>query len=437
MSREEALSNLQEMKETIEELFYETERANGLADQLESMNEEYKNPKPFVFKGKDDNTAEALKKSLLAKNSEKISKSRLFEKLWILLWILIYLGFTACIFLPVFGVDTYITDKAVSLTKDNNMSLVILAICHIAIGLFLMIPTISNYWSRKNYSESFITQYVDFFSEDGGVIIVLVVAVIAEYYFLDFLGQIKLLVFYPILAIGMRFPLFIYSIVRKFRVKKPNLTVSQRSQVNAAKDVDEVTKLENKRAEKEALAQYEIKVEARRKQILEDYDPTLEEAKEAKERANELLEKLDSMDILAEEEKTVPIIEILMNLIRTHRADDIKEALHEYDKIKVNEQLLAIENEKLAVMRKKAEQERADRKKHYEQQLYEARRANDLAWSANQEAKRANERMVEQQYWHNQAMEKAAKADANQLRHISNTLYDIKYYNNLDSLLNR
>ncbi len=438
MSREQALSNLQEMKETIEELFYETERANSLSDQLEAMKYEYDNPKPFKFKGKDENTAEPLKKSFLEANVKKICNNRIFERIWIILWMLVLVAFSAYLFLPAFGTETYTTQEFMMACAEDSSGVVSSLLGHIILGLLATIPAIINYWKHNDETYNFLIQYL-------GIIIAFRFVLNAIMAFLIYawivvfsaLGHLNFLYGYLIIAVGMRFPLFVSHIIKKIRMKKPSLTPSQKAEVKAAQAVDEQTKLDNIEAEKAARTQYEAKIEARKKQIIEDYDPTIEELNEAKENAEDLLEKLDSLDYLSEEEKTIPIIEILINLIKTRRADDIKEALHEYDKIKVNEQLLAIENEKLAVMRKKAEQEREDRQKHYEQQLYEARRANDLAWEANQEAKRANERMLAEQSWHNQAMQKAAKADANELRHISNTLYDIKYYNNLDSLMNR
>ena len=78
------------------------------------------------------------------------------------------------------------------------------------------------------------------------------------------------------------------------------------------------------------------------------------------------MKNFDSMNSLSEEDKSLETIEYLIYFIKTHRADSIKEALHEYDKLQTNKQMLEIERQKLEANLKKAALEHEDRMKQLE-----------------------------------------------------------------------
>lgn len=92
------------------------------------------------------------------------------------------------------------------------------------------------------------------------------------------------------------------------------------------------------------------------------------------------MKKLGEMDALCEDDKNLQVVDMLIRFIRTRRADSIKEALQEYDKLKVNQQMLEIEKQKLAAEIQRTAQEHADRmqkleeeKKHQAEMEYLAR----------------------------------------------------------------
>lgn len=74
------------------------------------------------------------------------------------------------------------------------------------------------------------------------------------------------------------------------------------------------------------------------------------------------------MDCLCEEDKNLQTVELLIRFINTRRADSIKEALQEYDKLMANRQLLEIEKQKLQAELQRTASEHADRMQQLEAQ---------------------------------------------------------------------
>ena len=105
----------------------------------------------------------------------------------------------------------------------------------------------------------------------------------------------------------------------------------------------------------------------------------------AMEKAKEHLANAYASDILGEDEKDSGIIDMLIHFIESHRADNIKEALHEYDIMKQNQKLLEIEAIKVNLEIEKAKKENADRmyememnRRHQIEMEAQARRNADM-----------------------------------------------------------
>lgn len=71
------------------------------------------------------------------------------------------------------------------------------------------------------------------------------------------------------------------------------------------------------------------------------------------------------MDYLCEDDKNLQTIDMLIRFIETRRADSIKEALQEYDKLLVNKQMLELEKQKVEAELKRAALEHDDRIKKW------------------------------------------------------------------------
>lgn len=98
------------------------------------------------------------------------------------------------------------------------------------------------------------------------------------------------------------------------------------------------------------------------------------------------------MDALCEEDKNLQTVELLIRLMETRRADSVKEALQEYDKLMANRQLLEIEKQKLEAQLRRAAEERADR----QQQLAETRRHQEEMEYLARDSARSRAQMVDQ-----------------------------------------
>ncbi len=434
MSRETALKNLSALRDEIITVYYEVERAKGLQQKLDEMRDEYDNPKPFSFTGKNEHTAADLKQKFLKENGQKVLKGRLFERIWIILNCVALLALAVYVFLPMFGVTTWTTKEIFLKEIDGMFFGIIVLIGHLLLSGLAVVPGFCVGWDYTEEGNSIFVGIAAIFSMlfvggwisavIAGVLIFIWVAFLVAFH-AGWIGYALL----AVLAAASIVPQ-ISVLIRKLASKKPSITSAQAAEITRAEATDEENKRENVGARAEAEKQYHIALAARQDELRQAYEPTVNEAVAAAESARQHMEKLDSMDYLAEDDKDINTIDILIGIIKNHRADSIKEALQEYDKMKLNEQLLAIEQEKLEVARKKAADERADRQRAYERQLAEQRMANE-------QAHRDSMYLAQQQEWHNQAMEKAARAKASEMRHISDTLYDIKSQNYNEYLYNR
>ena len=92
---------------------------------------------------------------------------------------------------------------------------------------------------------------------------------------------------------------------------------------------------------------------------------------------------LEAMKGLGNDEKQLDIIDSLIYFIDTCRADSIKEALHEYDKMVTNQQLLELQRQRNKLEEQRIANEAADRKKQLQlleqQEAARAREASDSA----------------------------------------------------------
>ena len=91
-----------------------------------------------------------------------------------------------------------------------------------------------------------------------------------------------------------------------------------------------------------------------------------EQSDVAAETAEKYLEKVRVSDVLGPNEKNVETIDWLLHFIQSRRADSIKEALHELDKMQQNEKILEIERGKYELAVQQARREEAARREELE-----------------------------------------------------------------------
>ena len=152
----------------------------------------------------------------------------------------------------------------------------------------------------------------------------------------------------------------IVTIVRKIKTNAPTMTGDQKRQYDEACRADETAKSENQQAREKAQRKWESGLEQHLQNVKREINESIELFNQKKEQIDIHMEKLDSIDALCNDDKTLQIVDLLIGFIETRRADSIKEALLEYDKLMANKQLLEVEKQRLQAELKRAEQEHAD-----------------------------------------------------------------------------
>lgn len=172
--------------------------------------------------------------------------------------------------------------------------------------------------------------------------------------------------------------------IREKRAQHPKLTAKQISLLAIERQKDAEAKAENDVARAEAQDKYTRALATRAIEINERINDCIKTLSKDAAKLKKEFAALEKMDCVGEDEKNLQIVDLLIHFIKTRRADNIKEALHEYDKLVANQQLLQIETEKLEVARQKAIQEHQDRVQQMEMQRqhnwemeFSARRAAD------------------------------------------------------------
>lgn len=168
-------------------------------------------------------------------------------------------------------------------------------------------------------------------------------------------------------AISIAIP-WISAIIREHKAKKPKLTPKQQSALDEARKKDDEATARNTAARAAAEEKHNAAVKARTADLSHQRFSLLKDLEAHAKQLKKEFAALEAIDCVGEEEKNLQAVELLINFIKTRRADNIKEALHEYDKLIANQQLLEIENQKLEVQRQAAIQEHMDRQKQLEMQ---------------------------------------------------------------------
>ncbi len=224
--------------------------------------------------------------------------------------------------------------------------------------------------------------------------------------------------------------LAIAKLINSYFLENPVMGAKKLEALEQAQKLD----ADNEEANRINKEQAEAKAKARREERLVEIEEELEELQIELNRSREDLaahwEFIDNSDILGPDEKSLQVVQILMYFIESRRADSIKEALHEYDKAKMNEKLLKYEEQRNELERQKIENERIDReqrlkleKQHQKEMEYiareNARGMEDLA--------RRVDNFSQQSYFSSMAAADAAKRAGNKVADKLDKLYYSNY----------
>ena len=177
----------------------------------------------------------------------------------------------------------------------------------------------------------------------------------------------------------------VVAIVYAIKKKHPRLNAEQRAIVAQEKQKDDDNAVKNVEKEEKDRAEWQAWWDVHKYEIDAEMDVHMDMAKAAIAKAQELNVKTEESDLLGPKEKDEGIIDWLLYFLEGHRADNIKEALQQFDLMQHNEKMLEIEREKYNLEVARIQKENADRERALEQQRYhqmrieaEARRAADM-----------------------------------------------------------
>ena len=224
--------------------------------------------------------------------------------------------------------------------------------------------------------------------------------------------------------------LTIAKLINSYFLENPVMGAKKLEALEQAKKLD----ADNEEANRINKEQAEAKAKARREERLVEIEEELEELQIELNRSREDLaahwEFIDNSDILGPDEKSLQVVQILMYFIESRRADSIKEALHEYDKAKMNEKLLKYEEQRNELERQKIENERIDR----EQRLkLERQHQKEMEYIARENARgmedlaRRVDNFSQQSYFSSMAAADAAKRAGNKVADKLDKLYYSNY----------
>ncbi len=215
----------------------------------------------------------------------------------------------------------------------------------------------------------------------------------------------------------------------------PVLSGKQKTALTTAKQLDINNAKANEVNEPKERAEWEAWWAEEEKRLKEIGLEHIARGDVAMEKAKAHLAAAEENDIIGNTEKDDETIDYLIHFIESRRADNIKEALHEYDIMKQNQKMLEVEAIKAQIEIEKAKKENADRqyeiemnRRHQIEMEAQARRSADLQSqiAANTAATAAATERARKD-----ANAAAADAAATQARVASDVaaLYRTEYYN--------
>lgn len=184
-------------------------------------------------------------------------------------------------------------------------------------------------------------------------------------------------------------------LINRRKAKKRSLNRRQKEEYHIACQKDELAKKENDAIRADAKAEWDKRRAARLPELEREIADNVDRFNDVMVKAKTHVERLSAMDALCEDDKDLKVVDMLIRLIETRRADSVKEALQEYDKLMANRQLLEMEKKKLEAELIRIDQEKSAQKKALEEQR---RHQSEMEYWARDNARARNDQLRELQH---------------------------------------
>lgn len=356
MSREEALQQLQEIRQEILAIYTEMDACRQIQEGVEKLQKEKECPAKVSLTLQPENTADRLKLRFEQENQQRAANNRTPARIIqsvnaaVLVIVCVVLG------VDIFGHKGIVIppDVLPKLDELTTAGEAMLFGAHALLSLAgVLIPLLG---TRRRYGRKWpiIGAVVTFITLCCYAVMIGMVK--AELYAWLMLGSIAL----TLAALGL------LKLLRKRAAKAPMLTKEQKREWEEARRADEQAKAVNVRAREEAESRSKAAWEQRQPEIDRELRQQAEAFNRSRERIDAHMKRLETMDALCEDDKNLQTVELLIRFIKTRRADSVKEALQEYDKLMANRQLMKIEQQKVQAELRRTAQEHADRMQQLE-----------------------------------------------------------------------
>lgn len=348
MSRETDIQVLHQIKNEIaemESLVAITEEEQAKAKNLQK---ELENTK-FVFKPLPTDQEKTLRDQFKNAWKKRFENTKPFKIIFLLLYSLLVLAFTVALVLDVYHNAGQVVHQLHKYTEPSErvMSAIVPAILGLSVLLLPWYHVVSKESRFSFLKPILIACGVSglFFAAvyEGGASLVIIV-----YYLAAIVAGVVL---------G-----YVFGGISLLISKIPVYSAKQQAQLAEAKRQDAENTQKNPEKEAQDRAEFDAWWATRKEELKEGINHHWDMATAANKKAKEHLAIYDSIDVLAPDEKTTDVVNWLLHFIESHRADNIKEALHEYDKMKQNQKLLEMEKIKIELEMVKAQKENADRR---------------------------------------------------------------------------
>lgn len=380
MDRETALKQLKEIRQEIVEIHDVFHECSYYSQKIRDLKNEKENPKGPKLSLKPENTAEQLKRSYLAGNASYYKENHPG-----VLVVKIFHALIQVLIIVLLVLDGNSDSGFLANDPDPTLSL---AVFHSLVTVLI----VALVFARESI--------VDFVFGSGGLRIFVCISAALLLLLCDLAAFIVtngwiyalltvLCVALALIAIG------VIILVDRGKAKNPTLTRRQKKEYAAACQKDALAKEANASIRAEAKAEWNKKRAARLPEIERQLKSYIEKFNRCTEKAKIHMERLSAMDALCEDDKNLQVVDLLIRFIETRRADSIKEALQEYDKLMANQQLLEIEKKKLEAQLIRIDQEKKSQDKMLEEQR---RHQSEMEYWARDNARTREKQLRELQH---------------------------------------
>ncbi len=353
MDREAALQTLQDIRREILAIHTETDLCRDIQARVSALKKEKEHPAPPAPALKPENTAEKLKRQ----NRERIAGSRLPETVAKIANTAVQALICLLLGLDVIGKKELIIRAELLPLLDEYDGAAMLFAVHAVLALALsLLPFVYKRvlkWKRIWLVLSSA---------------VLVFALLGDLFMSNDIHVWTYVILTAAAAALTAAAIGTARLIRRIRVKSSALSAAQKKQWEAARAADERAKAANTEARAAAQAQWEAEQKRRMPEIDREIGGYARQFDEHRRLVDQHMQALAAMDALCEEDKSLQTVDLLIRFIETRRADSVKEALQEYDKLMTNRQLMEIEKQKLEAELRRTAQEHADRMQQLEEQ---------------------------------------------------------------------